>query len=116
MNNDELLYKQKYLKYKFKYLELKKMYGGAMLVIPAAKAALKLAAPNIKGAVNNAVDKTVDNAKKACIVTVEEAYGKCKQSTFCKLGAEKAREFGLKTCESVTQTANEAAKKLINKK
>jgi hypothetical protein len=115
MNNDELLYKQKYLKYKFKYLELKKMYGGAMLALPVAKSALKLAAPNINGSVNNAVNKTVDTVKKACIEKVEEAYGKCKQNTFCKIGADKAHEFGLKTCETVTQTANEAAKNLIKK-
>lgn len=86
MNNDELLYKQKYLKYKFKYLELKKKYGGSALFTTLAKS---VASSGSEMVIQKAKEMCIEKSNKA-LVTAKELYNKaklqCKEDKECIKG------------------------------
>ena len=71
---NDLYYKQKYLKYKFKYLDLKKEYeGGAFLLAGLATKAAKAVAA--KGS-----DMVINQAEKLCIETADKVLAKSKKT------------------------------------
>lgn len=88
---NDLYYKQKYLKYKFKYLELKKNYeGGASLLAAAAKSVAKSVA-------NSGSEMVIQKGKEMCIeksnkalASAKELYNKaklqCKEDKDCIKG------------------------------
>ena len=88
---NDLYYKQKYLKYKFKYLELKKEYsGGASLLAAAAKSMAKSVA-------NTGSEMVIQKGKEMCIeksnkalLSAKELYNKaklqCKEDKDCIKG------------------------------
>lgn len=126
---DDLYYKQKYLKYKFKYLDLKKEYtGGAFLVAGLAKSAAKAVAAKVasKGSevvINKAeslcketANKLLDKAKKIH----NEAKLHCNKEQTCIDRADKAlsdakdlhtKVIGKTDDKSCTKIANKAREK-----
>jgi hypothetical protein len=132
---DDLYYKQKYLKYKFKYLELKKEYEGGSFLAGIAKSAVKsmgksVASKGSEMAINTAeklcketAGKVLDKAKKIH----DEAIIHCNKEQKCIDGADKAfatakdlhaKVIGTtddKSCTKIAAKAREEAKKALAK-
>lgn len=129
---NDLYYKQKYLKYKFKYLELKKNYeGGGFLLAAAAKSMAKsVASTGSDMAINTAeklcketAGKVLDKAKKIH----DEAILHCNKEQKCIDEAAKAftmakdlhtKVIGMtddKSCTKIANKAREESKKALAK-
>jgi len=138
---NDLYYKQKYLKYKFKYLELKKEYsGGASLLAAAAKSVAKSVA-------NTGSEMVIQKGKEMCIeksnkalVNAKEIYNKakvqCKEDKDCikgindtlkiaedmhkkmtseTLSANKIGDVPIKSCKELADIAKQESTKALAK-
>jgi hypothetical protein len=136
MNNDELLYKQKYLKYKFKYLELKNKYGGSALLVSLAKSVTSSGSDMI---IQKGKEICIEKSNKA-LVTAKELYNKakvqCKEDKECikgitdtlkiaedlhkkmtseTLSANKIGDIPIKSCKELADIAKQEATKALTK-
>ena len=91
MNNDELMYKQKYLKYKQKYLELKQNGGFFKKLAAAAEAGDKLA--------DKAAEKMAETKEKATQYAMEVKYGNSKAK--CAAAIQKVYDEDMGRCNKM---------------
>ena len=129
---NDLYYKQKYLKYKFKYLDLKKEYeGGAFLLTGLVKSAAKaVAAKGSEVLINQAEKLCIETADKVLAKskkTYEEAKLHCNKEQKCIDGAAKLLTGATdlhtkiigntddKSCKKIAAKAREEAKKALTK-
>jgi len=83
--NNTIDYQKKYLKYKFKYLELKKQYAGTSLI----KSAAYSAAASLKSSAKNAAKNVLDSTK--CLILKSEYKNNTQARSGCAL--ETARQL-----------------------
>jgi len=119
MNNDELLYKQKYLKYKQKYLELKNKYGGSALLAKSllSSAAKVVASTGAEAAIKKAQEVCVETANKALTKATDihtKALLHCGKDQKCIDEANKTLASAKELHKNVTSTGTSIVSSNIN--
>ncbi len=98
MNNDELMYKQKYLKYKHKYLELKQNGGFLKSISDKAKSVGNSMKETIKSAGNSAIEN-------ATVMKLGLLYNNNPDRCKTKLTIEK-EDFTIKNRKEIEENRN----------